>query len=509
MKIAEGRKSTRCESDQVPLFALEAATLRIRDRRILAGTDWRIRAGEQWAVVGPNGSGKSTLVGVLCGRTPVVAGRVHRRGPFADARRIGYVSFELQGRLMAREALHAEARSFSGHPFRITTAAAVIGEGLRDARAVRPAAAALGIAHLLRRDITALSSGEMRQVLIARALAADPAVLVLDEPFEGLDENASRNLSQILDNRIGLGRQLVLVTHRFEAVNRGITHVIALREGRVAFQGPRRSVLTPRRLRELYADPAPVQLRASSAAAAPHRALPLVDMRSVTVAYGRHVVLDAVDWQVRPGEHWAVVGPNGSGKTTLLSLVSQDHPQAYANNITIFGRRKGSGETAAELRRHIGVVSGRLQTAYRQCLRCADVTASGFFDSIGLYRRPDPCQRALAERWLNRLGLQDLADRFFDQLSYGQQRLVLIARAAVKSPRILVLDEPCQGLDPANRRRIADTLAVIAASGTTLLYATHHRDELPACISHLLVLDGSGKVTVRATPDPAAAGVFD
>ena len=495
----------------IPLFALEGATLRICDRRILSGTDWSIHAGEQWAVIGPNGSGKSTLVGALCGRTPVVAGRMYRRGPFADPRRVGYVSFELQGRLMAREALHAEACSFSGHPLRGATAAEVIGEGLRDARTVRPAAAALDVAHLLQRDITVLSSGELRRVLIARTLAARPDVLVLDEPFEGLDDDASRRLSQLLEDLIGHGRQLVLVTHRFEAVVPGITHVIALRDGRVRFQGPRPSVMTPARLREIYRQNDPSAASPAATPGMPRQASVLVDMRAVTVAYGRHVVLDRIDWQVRRGQHWAVVGPNGSGKSTLLSLVSQDHPQAYANDITLFGHRKGSGETAAELRRHIGVVSSRLQTAYRKRLRCVDVAASGFFDSIGLYRRPDGRQRAVSGQWLHRLGLQDLAERFFDQLSYGQQRLVLIARAVVKSPRLLVLDEPCQGLDPANRRRIADMLAVIAASGTTLLYATHHPAELPGCISHLLELDGQGKVLLQATPDlpGATAGVFD
>jgi molybdate transport system ATP-binding protein len=232
-------------------------------------------------------------------------------------------------------------------------------------------------------------------------------------------------------------------------------------------------------------------------------------MRGVTVAYGRHVILDHIDWQVRPGEHWAVLGANGSGKSTLLSLISQDHPQAYASHITLFGQRKGSGETVADLRRHIGVVSSRFQTGYRKHLSGADVVVSGFFDSIGLYRRPRADQRAAAARWLRRLELQDLAQHFFDQLSYGQRRLILIARAVVKAPRILVLDEPCQGLDPRNRRRIGRMLEVIATTGTTLLYATHHRHELPCCISRVLVLDGRGKASVHASSTASGANRGD
>ena len=493
-----------------PFVRFQDATVRIRDRHILAGTSWQISAGQQWAVIGPNGSGKSTLIRALCGLAPVVRGTIRRQGPFSDKRRIGYVSFELQQHIMARENMRDAARTFSGRLDEITTAAEVIangsGDGSSNVEHVRYAASMLAIENLLKQDIRGLSSGEMRKVLIARALAKKPVLLVLDEPFEGLDGDSARLLVKTLEGLIRSGLQLVLVTHRFEAVGTGITHVMALKDCRVAFQGSREKVMTTENLERIYrADGSrPEPLTGGIFPTTPPRGAPLlIDMRSVTVAYGRRVVLNGIDWKVRQGEHWAVLGPNGAGKSTLLSLVSQDHPQAYANEIYLFGRRKGSGETLGEIKRHIGVVSSRFQNAYRKHLRVMDVVVSGFFDTIGLYRRPAADQQVLALQLLRRLELQDLAYGFFDQLSYGQQRLILIARAVIKSPLILVLDEPCQGLDPYNRQRVATMLEIISAdSGTTLLYATHHRDELPGRISHLLVLDGRGRVSVQSPQAP-------
>ncbi len=164
----------------------------------------------------------------LCGLTPVVAGRVRRRGPFADPRRIGYVSFELHRRIMAREDLRAEARSFSGRLETVTTTAEVIGAGLPDCPAVRPAAEELDIAHLLREDITVLSSGEMRRVLIARALAAKPAVLVLDEPCQGLDPRNRRRIVGMLDAIGAEGTTLLYATHHRDELPACISHVLVL-----------------------------------------------------------------------------------------------------------------------------------------------------------------------------------------------------------------------------------------------------------------------------------------
>jgi molybdate transport system ATP-binding protein len=220
--------------------------------------------------------------------------------------------------------------------------------------------------------------------------------------------------------------------------------------------------------------------------------LPTVVMKDVTVSYRDKVVLDRLNWVVNRNEHWAIVGPNGAGKTTLLRLISADHLQAYANEIYLFGRRRGSGESIWDIKQKIGLLSPEFQNGYTENLRSGDVVLSGFFDSIGLYHQADATQKARAEAWARFLRIESLADEAFDRLSYGQQRLILLARALVKSPQMLLLDEPCQGLDAENCRRLVQTVSSVAAeTGTQILYVTHRRHELPVCITHILELKPS------------------
>jgi molybdate transport system ATP-binding protein len=210
-------------------------------------------------------------------------------------------------------------------------------------------------------------------------------------------------------------------------------------------------------------------------------------------------VLDNLNWTVRTGENWAIVGPNGSGKTTLLSLVAGDNLQAYANSIELFGRRRGSGETIWDIKQQLGLVSSEFQIRYRKPLRAFEVVVSGFFDSVGLYRQASCRQCRIAFAWMKQLGCADRAKRFFQNLSQGEQRLVLLARAMVKSPLMLILDEPCQGLDRFARSRLLDLLDRMGReSETCLLYVTHYPAEIPACTTHVLRFEMSTTGGYRA-----------
>jgi molybdate transport system ATP-binding protein len=223
----------------------------------------------------------------------------------------------------------------------------------------------------------------------------------------------------------------------------------------------------------------------------------VIDVRNACVRYGPAIIFDRLDWRVRRGEHWAITGPNGSGKTTLLQMVSGEHPQAYANEIYLFGRRRGSGESVHEIKQRIGLCSAEFQINYRKPIRGLDVVMSGYFDSIGLYRQADQKQQKTADRWMRRLNLSHLREQRFDLLSYGERRALLLVRAMVKSPDFLALDEPCQGLDPANRYKIIALLDDICHnSSTQLLMITHHAGDLPRCITHQLEMN-TGRVTLR------------
>jgi molybdate transport system ATP-binding protein len=496
-----------------PLITLENVTLCSHGVTMFEGTDWQIGANELWALVGPNGSGKSTLARALCGRVPVIAGQItyhYSDHGIAPHKHVALISFHSQHDAVLSRAGFHQARWNVGAVERSRPVAQYLSAEAVQHRnpfaivAERPDSASfsahrqrtierLQIGDLLEKDLIQLSSGERRKVSIARALLARPRVLILENPFTGLD-TASR---EMLGRAIGqLAREqvsVILVSPRLEEIPPHASHILLVREGRVIAQGLRERVLATAEpppapgTRQFHLPPSRVQRERSQAT--------LVQMRGVRVQYGERQILDGVDWTVRQGEHWALLGPNGAGKTTLLSLILGDHPQAYANEIVLFGRRRGSGESIWQVKSQIGWVAPELHLYYPQRSSCLDVVCSGFSDTIGL-RGPCPAeQRTAAERWMAALGIGELAGRHFGELSEGQQRLALVARALVKVPPLLILDEPCQGLDAPNRVRLHHLVEATARrSPTSVIYVTHEAHELPSIITHVLRLD-AGRAT--------------
>jgi len=475
---------------------LENVTLRVRDTFLLPNTNWRIEKGQHWAILGPNGAGKTSLVRALTGDVPVVQGTIHYTPGRDGAIQAEYVSFEQHQRLIAREERRDDFRFFSGNLNRITTVHDILVE-VGGSTGVDPAdiervAARLEINHLLGRGIRALSTGEMRKVQLARLLLKSPEIMILDEPFDGLDESSRRELACIIDDLMDDSRTVILVTHRQREISANISHVLAIRDGRVLFQGRREVVLTASQIEYLYrpeidAAFSPPATSENKTATADALSEILITMRNVTVKYGRVTALDNVSWSMSRGQNWVILGPNGCGKTTLLNLITTDNLQAYANEIWLFNRRRGSGESIWEIKQRIGMMSSEFQIRYRKPLSAYGVVLTGFFDSVGLYRHASSEQKRTADQWMKILGIADNSANIFNRLSHGEQRMVLLARALVKMPQILILDEPCQGLDRANRQRFLDAIDVIGHhSGTNIIYVTHYSDEIPACMTHML-----------------------
>lgn len=481
-----------------PLITMEGITLRKGDTMLLAGTSWEIRDGQNWAILGPNGSGKSVLARAVKGDVPYVRGKMIRHVPEALGERIGYLSFELQEEILLREDRLEEARFFSGGRGHALTAAETLGLGDDARETLNDLTDVMGVRPLLNRKLRALSNGEIRKILITRALLQSPKLLILDEPFAGLDVASRESLATAITGLMARGTQILLVTQRLEEIIPGISHVIIIRDGRVIHAGLREEVLTPEAMRPFArtADtlpPLPRPIPVTTAAAATD-ADPLVDMRNIHVAYGELTVLDHLTWSVRRGEKWAVVGPNGSGKSTLLALITGDNLQVYANEVILFGKRRGEGESIWDIRRRIGLVSPELQVQYRQPVTVREAVLSGFFDSIGLYKKASPAQLELADQWLDCIGMAERADRSFNRLSYGEKRLTLVARAMVKSPELLILDEPCQGLDRENREMVLALMEGIGRQTSTgMIYVTHHEAEMIPCIQHVLKLGKDGR----------------
>jgi molybdate transport system ATP-binding protein len=361
----------------------------------------------------------------------------------------------------------------------------------------------------LNRDIKALSMGEIRKVLITWALMKSPKLLILDEPFDGLDPPARNQLQKAIRHLMKQGVHVILVTHRPDEISPEYTHVLGLNNCRVVLNRPLKRTDPITLFHDLFhrVDPAPRPPDMAPQISSPSSPV-LVSMKNVTVAYNGHSVLNQINWTVKKGENWMITGPNGSGKTTLLSLISGNHPQAYCNDISLFGRPRGSGESTWDIQSNIGRVSSEFQIRYQKRIPLADVVLSGFYDSVGLYRNPPLHYRAVAETWMKIFGIHHLWNKNFTMLSQGEQRLGLLARAMVKSPPLLILDEPCLGLDSQNREALLRVMDHVGLhTPTVLVYVTHHQDDRLSCITHILSLTQTpdGGYTAASGPPNAQA----
>ena len=532
------------------LLILDGIAIRDGGRLAFRGTRWTWRHGEQWAILGPNGSGKSLLALALRGHAPVVRGEIHDNfgADAAPETALALLSPHVQREMILRESSFYQSRWHSGlgegqrtvaqflsqagveeiNPFEIGARRGNAREFQRQRhRFVRW----LGVAPLLRRKLIHLSNGEQRKVLLVHTLLRAPRLLILDDPFGGLDAATRARLKTVIERLMKSGLPVLFITSRPDEIPPRTTHLLLVKNQRVVAQGAKAAMLKHplARLRQEPTVGAPAsagrRLNKSRPKAgrqhitqedrktvrvyrAPHKRplasasaglSPLIELNHVTIQRGSKRILDDVTWTVRPGEHWALLGPNGSGKTTLLSLIQGDNPQAYALDLRLFGARPLSTQTLWHMRQRIGWISPELHQHYPTAWPCRDVICSGFFNSIGLHQHCTRHQRAAALRWLREFGLAEHAGAALGGLSLGDQRMVLLARAMVKRPKLLILDEPCQGLDTAHRRAVLDTVdRVVARTGATLIFVTHHAKEMPRCVSRVLRLK-SGRVAGKTT----------
>ena len=326
---------------------------------------------------------------------------------------------------------------------------------------------------LMDKYIITLSSGELRKFQLTKTLFANPRTLIIDNPFIGLDAETRDQLKELL---LVLAQErdmeIVLVIAKTDDVPDFVTETKVM------------STLEPIPAHVL----SPVQREAILS-------LPyhdndydcqrVVDMKQVSIRYGERTILKDLDWTIKNGERWALLGQNGSGKSTLLSLICADNPQSYACDITLFDRPRGSGESIWDIKKHIGYVSPEMHRSYKRNLPSIRIVASGMMDSIGLYAMPTEQDYDTCRWWMDIFGIGHLAERPFLQLSSGEQRLVLLARAFVKDPQLLILDEPLHGLDLWNRRLVKDVIETFCQRrNKTMIMVTHYKEELPAIITH-------------------------
>ena len=486
------------------IINIHQGVARMPEWRLAQPVDFQLCDGEHIAITGPNGGGKSMLVDMIIGRHPLLM-----QDPEYDfapstkplaADNIKFITFkdnygDTDGQYFLQLRWNQQE---------IDKETPVVGDLLeaafKSSGADTPERRQMqhdlyemfNISHLLDKYIILLSSGELRKFQLVRTLLASPRVLIMDNPFIGLDAETRLQLTQLLQTISSQqSLQVILLLSKTDDVPEFITHVVEVCN---MVCGPKITRLEWQKINDLRPVAHLDNDRRNAILSIPaspndYDANEVISMRDVMVRYGERIILKGLNWQVMNGQRWALGGQNGAGKSTLLSLVCADNPQSYASDISLFGYKRGSGESIWDIKKHIGYVSPEMHRAYMRPLPAISIVASGLKDSIGLYTKPKPEEMDICRLWMHIFGLDGKEQTSFLKLSSGEQRLVLLARAFVKDPQLLILDEPLHGLDNDNRQKVKDVIETFCSrKNKTLVMVTHYQEELPPCITHHLKL---------------------
>ena len=454
---------------------------------------------EQWIVYGPNGAGKSFLANTIRGAYRLKQGGIDYDFAPSLSKRISDNIHVVTFHDLYGDNAESGCYQLRWNQGILDDNDPTVGE-LLDRKFGKSAENEqfLSLLHLddLRpKKLVMLSSGEYRRFQIAFTILHRPRLLIVENPFIGLDVANRKQVAAFLNSVIHLlPIQLILIVSRMIDDVSAFTHIVTVNEGNVVktpiadfdFGHCEKAGTDAKEkeciFREIIGLPDTTTLTSAETSE-------VLSFRNITIRYGERTILKNLDWRVAYGDKWMLEGENGAGKSTLLSLVCADNPQGYACDITLFGHRRGSGESIWDIKKHIGYVSPEMYRAYRRPVPVRDIVASGLYDSVGLFRKYTAEDFARIDFWLRIFRLEALKERDYTSLSGGERRLVLLARAFVKDPDLLLLDEPFHGLDAANRRRAMCVIeAFCSRPHKTMVMVSHYKEDFPACINHRLLL---------------------
>lgn len=548
---------------------------------LIQNINWTYESGQAWLVIGPNGGGKAEFLNALANEAGIrFVGNEKNEGdrPLNQSKSsyfssfeksVEIVSLEKAAKIIEEERINDESDYVEGGIDQGRSGRIFISQSLDNsikknsslpefAKSLEkdPSIKLCGIEKILDRGLKYMSTGEIRRTLLARALISGKKLLILSDPFAGLDKESRTILleffNSITERQIKKPENnsfphIILAMERWNEIPENISHVIEFSNKEISFCGCKEDYLKKlnqsdknhltekKELKDSFyeiiqttskgensegtvlsqsstsegtdlskSSTSKGTVLSKSSTSTEGTVLSqsegtdlsasskiLVEMKNVNVGWGDNRVLKNINWKLLEGNHWLIRGPNGSGKTTFLELITGDNQQVYSNEIYMFGKKRGSGESIWDIKKNLGIVSYRMHVEYRMLggTFLQNVIISGLRDSIGLYGKASDLEISTAKKWLALAKLQDRADKNFGNLSYGEQRAVLILRAVVKSPKILILDEPCHGLDENYRFKILELLELIAEQKTTtLLHVTHDPSEMLKCEKHILEL---------------------
>jgi len=476
--------------------SIQDLNLKHQQKTVLEDLNWTINSGENWILFGESGSGKTALAKEIA-QSATAQGSIKIK--FDQASNLpaevlfveswyqfknleGVANFYYQQRYTSQQAkdtltVHAELILYSK-------------EKNLHFDQVDPILEALNFSSFASSQLIELSSGEHKKLQLVKALWLKPQLLIIDQPYTGLDAASRKNLNLLLDKAAEEGVHLILICNDAELPT-SIRHFAEIKNGKIA---PTQSRATPlsttiKEKREIpgFLKQSPVYTSSN-----------IIKMIDVNISYGEKRVLQHINWEVKAGEKWLLQGHNGSGKSTLLSLVNGDHPQSYANELYLFGNRRGSGESIWDIKQHIGLISPEFHWYFDASSTVWQSIASGFYDTVGLFQQLPYSKSMQVDELIEYFGLTVLKNELLSALPLGKQRLVLLARTIIKNPELLILDEPCQGLDQQQTQHFNQLVDELCSNGMTLIYVGHFESQLPTCIEKRILLE-KGEVKLVET----------
>lgn len=470
-----------------PVVHIDNLTIQYQNHTVLDGLSWSIRKGEHYVIGGKSGSGKTTLAKAIAGLIPANdAIQIHFDTQSPLRAKVEYIANWYQFTNLEGDRNFYYQQRYNRHQGKDTLS--VKGdlehfaqkEGLCFAD-IQQRIHDFGFEHAQSTQLIELSSGEHKKLQLIRGLWIKPQLLLIDEPYTGLDTKSRALLNAWLDEWANQGVQLILITND-NNLPKAINRYAQIVNGKVETVSSPTSFFrdSKRNKKDIPAFLKEVPETSFDT---------IVEMENVNIRYGDKVVLKDISWTIKVGEKWLLQGPNGSGKSTLLSLINGDHPQAYGLNLKLFGQPRGSGESIWDIKQKIGMISPEMHWYFDTNATVWHTIASGFYDSNGWFIDVKFHEKLQIEELLEFFDLRDVKDRILHTLPLGKQRLALLARTIVKNPPLLVLDEPCQGLDSDQTQYFNDVVDELAHYGKTLIYVGHYESQLPQCIDHRIVLE--------------------
>ncbi len=481
---------------QTFLLKVKDLTVQKSGKTVLDKVSFSVNKGECLAIIGPSGSGKSILIKALTEKY-FCKGSIDFYSEDGIPPRISTISHQHHFKNLSNTSSFYYQQRFNSNDAEdaLTINEVLLTSGATE-NSITETLSLLGISHVQFTRLIQLSNGEHKRFQLAKAILQNAEWLLLDSPYTGLDIAARKLLNEIIDKLIFKGIHLLLVSS-VANIPETITHVALLENGEIK-EKISRNEFKKRKYILGGENHHPTLNSKSFEAMMPAYSYTdfsvAIDMVDTSVEYNKKIILQNINWKVAKGECWNVSGHNGSGKSTLLSLVTGDNPQAFANEIYLFDRKKGSGESIWDIKQRIGYVSPELHHYFDSGISCFDVVASGLFDTIGLFKQLNDKQKTIVHQWISLMQINEFNKRLFRQLSNGEQRLVLLTRALVKNPPLLILDEPCQGLDrEVSKWFIALINDICVRMKKTLIYVSHYEEEIPSCVTKTLKLE-QGKI---------------